>query len=170
MNVTLTFNEVTPDGIFMSVADETNQNLTKAQRELLQWHWKLSHLRFQWLQGLMRPKNLKLMRHFDDSELLAPVIETKTPTAWSCTAPLCAMCQLSQMNRIGAGMSIKKKKSEKYMELKKDHLQPGQVILIDQYVSSTQGQLPDTHGKEKQDDKYSGGMLIVDHASRVIFL
>ena len=55
VNVTLAFNEVTPDGIFMSVADETNQNLTKAQRELLQWHWKLGHLRFQWLQGLMRP-------------------------------------------------------------------------------------------------------------------
>ena len=170
VNVTLAFNEVTPDGIFMSVTDEMNQNLMKAQRELLQWHWKLGHLRFQWLQELMRPKNPKSMRHFDDSELLAPVIETKTPTARSCAAPLCAACQLGRMNRIGVGMSIEKKKSEKYMELKKDHLQPGQVISIDQYVSSTRGRLPDTHGKEKQDDKYSGGTLIVDHASGVIFL
>ena len=137
VNVTLTFNEVTPDGIFMSITDEMNQNLMKAQRELLQWHWKLGHLRFQWLQGLMRPMNPKFMEHFNDSGLLAPVIETKTPTAWSCAAPLCVACQVGQMNRIGMGMSVKKKKSEKYMELKKDHLQPGQVILIDQYVQLT---------------------------------
>ena len=137
MNVTLAFNEVTPDGIFMSVVDETNQNLMKAQRELLQWHWKLSHLGYQWLQGLMRPKNPKLMRHFDDSELLAPVIETKTPTAWSCAAPLCVACQVGQMNQIGVGTSVEKKKSEKNMKLKKDHLQPGQVVSINQYVSST---------------------------------
>ena len=108
---------MTPDGIFMSVMDETNQNLTKAQRELLQWHWKLSQLGFQWLQGLM-PKNPKSMEYFDDSELWAPVIETKTPIAQSCAAPLCAACQLGRMNQIRMGMSVEKKKSEKYMELK----------------------------------------------------
>ncbi|KAI2509642.1 hypothetical protein MHU86_4762 [Fragilaria crotonensis] len=37
---------------YMSVADESNQNLTRAQMELLQWHWRLGHCNFQWIQSL----------------------------------------------------------------------------------------------------------------------
>jgi hypothetical protein len=32
----------------MSVASETNQYLTKAQKELLIWYWKLGHCHFGW--------------------------------------------------------------------------------------------------------------------------
>jgi len=133
----------------MSVADETNQNLTKAQKELLQWHWKLGHLRFQWLHRLMRPKNPKSKKHLDDDGLLAPVIETKIPTARPCPAPLCVAYQLGRMHHKGAGMSVEKKRSEKLMNLKMDHLQPGQNVSIDHYEFSTRGRLPNTHGKEK---------------------
>ena len=43
-----------PDELFelMTVADETNQNSSKSQKELLQWHWKLGHCNFQWIQAL----------------------------------------------------------------------------------------------------------------------
>ena len=42
----------------MSVADETNQNLTQAQRELLLWHWKLGHAGMGWVQELLaRPRD-----------------------------------------------------------------------------------------------------------------
>ncbi|KAG7361170.1 hypothetical protein IV203_036270 [Nitzschia inconspicua] len=43
--------------IHMSVADETNQNLTSAQKELLKWHWKLGHGHFGWIQRLASTKN-----------------------------------------------------------------------------------------------------------------
>jgi hypothetical protein len=33
--------------LFLSIADETNQNLTALQKELLLWHWKLGHVGFQ---------------------------------------------------------------------------------------------------------------------------
>jgi hypothetical protein len=42
--------------ISMSVAQETNQNLSKAQKELLTWHWKLGHCHFSWVQRLFKKK------------------------------------------------------------------------------------------------------------------
>ena len=39
---------------YMSVADESNQNLTRAQKELVLWHWKLGHANLQWIQTLCR--------------------------------------------------------------------------------------------------------------------
>jgi hypothetical protein len=32
---------------YITVADETNQNLTAAQKELLLWHWRLGHIHFK---------------------------------------------------------------------------------------------------------------------------
>jgi len=34
----------------LSVVDQTNQDITRAQCELLLWHWCLGHVHFQWLQ------------------------------------------------------------------------------------------------------------------------
>ncbi len=32
--------------IFLSVADESNQNLMASQKELLRWHWRQGHANF----------------------------------------------------------------------------------------------------------------------------
>ena len=40
----------------LSVFDETNQNITSAQKELLLWHARLGHLGFSHVQSLMRPR------------------------------------------------------------------------------------------------------------------
>jgi hypothetical protein len=47
----------------MSVAAETNQNLTNAQKELLTWHWKLGHCHFGWVQRLAsEPRSERRLR------------------------------------------------------------------------------------------------------------
>ena len=52
-HIGLTFDDATTLGDghsvhnYMSAADESNQNLTSAQKELLLWHWKLGHANFQ---------------------------------------------------------------------------------------------------------------------------
>ena len=57
-HIGLTFDDATAlrDGHsvynYMSVAYESNQNLTRAQKELLLWHWKLGHANLQWIQTL----------------------------------------------------------------------------------------------------------------------
>ena len=40
------------ESVFLSVADESNQNITASQKELLQWHWRLGHANFKWIQRL----------------------------------------------------------------------------------------------------------------------
>jgi hypothetical protein len=146
----------------MSVANETNQNLTLAQKELLKWHWKLGHANFSWIQSLSRkPK---------DTVGEDPVLKTKHGGVPFCPAPLCAACQLAKQKRRGAGTEFSKKNPEKEMSLKVDDLQPGDRVSVDQYMSSVPGRLPHTHGKEKKEDKYTGGTLFINHATGYMFL
>ena len=56
------------------------------------------------------------------------------------------------------------------MVLKRDHLLPGDCISMDQCVCEPPGQLPHTFGKEAKTNKYSGGTLMVDHASGFIWI
>jgi hypothetical protein len=44
----------------------------------------------------------------------------------------------------------------KEMMLKCDHLQPGDMVSIDQYISVSSGRLPHTKGKEPKKEKYCG--------------
>ena len=145
---------------FLSVADETNQNLTRAQKELLIWHWKLGHAGFTWVQQLSRTER----------DGMEPVIKPKLTTASTCPAPLCAACLLARQTRLGAGVSKEIKDLDNEMSLKVDHLLPGQAVSMDQYQSTIRGHLAHTFGKEKDDDKYSGGTIFVDHASTKMYI
>ncbi len=63
----------------LNVADETNQNLTAAQKELLLWHHKLGHANMQQVQTLLAKPVLAT-----NPQLLVPM-EAK---ASSCKQPL----------------------------------------------------------------------------------
>lgn len=142
---------------FMSVANETNQNLTAAQRELLIWHWKLGHANFQWIQALccQAPERLPTL----------PTTHVKTS---SCCAPKCAACLLAKQNRHGPGNNSATLKPGQDMKLKKNHLRPGDCVLVDQYQTPIPGCLPNTYGKEKKEEQFTGGTICVDHASGYI--
>ena len=134
--------------------------MTRAQKELLQWHWKLGHAGFTWVQQLLR----------SERDGMDPVIKPRLPTASTCPAPLCAACLLARQTRLGAGVSTEHRDPDSEMSLKVDHLLPGQAVSMDQYQSSVRGRLEHTFGKEKEDDKYYGGTIFVDHASTKIFI
>ena len=149
----------------MSVADETNQNLTKAQKELLQWHWKLGHCNFQWVQSLAAESKLNDVKGENEVSLLP----TKHKIS-NISAPLCAACQLAKQSRRGAGTSAEFKIEDRDMILKRETTEPGDCVSIDQYVSTVLGRLPNTKGKEKKDEKYNGGTIFVDHATGYVHL
>jgi hypothetical protein len=73
-----------------------------------------------------------------------------------------------QMRRT-PGTTAHTQKPGKEMLLKTEHLRPGDCVSIDQYTSPLKGRLKHTKGKEKDDDKYCGGTIFVDHASGLIF-
>ena len=72
----------------LHVCDETNQNITQAQKELLLWHHKFAHCDMQRIQRLFRST---------DEE--PAVIPTKHATASSCDRPICAACQFGKQHR-----------------------------------------------------------------------
>jgi GAG-pre-integrase domain len=146
---------------FVTVADETNQNLTMAQKELLLWHWRLGHINFQWIQMLVaKPQNIE-----EES-----FIKTKHSNVSSCALPLCMACQLAKQARRTPDVARLIADPTKVMSTKRDHLLPGQMVSLDQYMGSTPGRLPHTKGKEDKKDKYNGGTIFVDHASGFIFV
>ena len=166
-HVGLTFDDATALGDghsvhnYMSVADETNQNLTRAQKELLLWHWKLRHANLQWIQTLCRePTNNS--HHF--------VLETHHSKTSSCVLPKYAACMLGKQTRRWPGTNTGALVKWKEMMLRHEHLQPGNCVSLDQYESSIPGCLPHTYGKEKKDDQYNGGTLFIDHASSMVFI
>ena len=166
-NVGLTFEDacILGDGFsartFLSVADETNQNLTASQKELLTWHWKLGHANFQWIQTLCRHPT---------SDSKRCILPTKLAKTSSFPAPKCAACMLGKQARRTPTLSIGHHLPNKDLLLKTNHLNPGDCVSLDQYQSSIPGRLEHTYGKEKKDERYTGGTIFVDHASGLMYL
>ena len=151
--------------VWLSVADEMNQNLTSAQKELLLLHWKLGHCNFQWVQALAATPRVD-----EEGNVRHPMLPTKVKSVSSCAPPLCATCQLAKQGRRGAGSSQEFKLEDRDMLLKRDNLFPGDCVSIDQYASTVLGRLAHTRGKEKETEKLNGGTIFVDHATGFIFL
>ena len=50
----------------------------------------------------------------------------------------------------------------------KEHLQPGDMVSLDQCQTSTPGRLPNTARKEHMNNRLHGGALMIDHATGYI--
>lgn len=156
--------------VYISVVEETNQNLTNAQKELLVWHWKLGHVGLDWLKQLLRPRSEWAKLDATNPQLTTPVIVSKFPGTSRCPHPKCAACLVSKMSRRGPQTSVERHRPEKLMELRSGNLVAGDVVSMDQYESGILGRLPNTRGKEDDKEKYTGGTIFVDHASGLIWL
>ena len=75
-----------PEGVQANAMlhDESNQNLTRAQKDLL--HWRLGHASQKRVQGLMR-KNIHT-----NEQIIVPSVRK----AASCFRPLCTACRLAR--------------------------------------------------------------------------
>ena len=141
----------------MSVADETNQNVTQAQRELLTWHWKLGHANFEWIQDLCRDPQTDRRR----------ILHTKHRQVSNCPVNglRCTACQLGKQRRRGANTQHTHTKDGRHMVTRSENLRPGDCVSLDQYDSTLTGRLPHTRGKEPKKDQYTGSTLFIDHAT-----
>ena len=169
-NVTSDLVHLNSKNIFSSIADETNQNLSQVQKELLIHHWKLNHIGFQWLQSLMCTPTT-VLKDPNDTLPKPMIIQTKNPSAKSCFLPLCAKCQVAQMTKQSLVVRPPKTQLETTVQkLKEGDLNPGDGVSLDHYQSNVQGWLPNSYGGEQEHNKYSGGTIGVDHTSAKIWL
>ena len=85
-------------------------------------------------------------------------------------APKCATCQFAKQERNPKpGKTIKVDETLKGI-LKKEKLQPGDLVFSDQYESSLGGQIYSTRGHPQHSFKFKGGTLFCDAASGFIFI
>ena len=145
----------TAAGLAMTcLSDESNQNLNYCQKLLLQWHFRTGHLGFQRLQWCGRQGFFdKVGQDFGRS---------------SVSPPKCASCQYGRQQRRASAGSTKKIDPEHTGILKRDKLEPGNLIFSDQYESRTPGRVFGLRGAHISSQKYCGGTLFTDAASGYI--
>ena len=132
------------------ILDNSNVNLTAAQKELLKWHFCLGHFNMRWIQRLITKKVLSVTEN------------NVTSKNAICN---CMACTLAKQTRRPEGTVKQTIRDEKDGNLKKGILRPGSMISSDQFVSSLPGRLPNTYGREKDSEKYVGGTIFIDEAS-----
>lgn len=140
------------------VLDDRNVNLNPCQRALLQIHVCLGHFNLQWIQKLLR--NNFILSRFSEQASQVEAID-------SC---LCMACQFAKQSRSPDGVTKSSIQPHKDGGLKDDDLRPGSCISTDQFVSSVPGRLATSFGKEREEEKLTGGTVFVDHASGYFYV
>ena len=163
-----------------SLLQPDNTNLTAAQKAVLLWHYRLSHAAIRWVQLLMRDR--AWLRSADPSYSLhkgpfLPSIE-RGPSC-DITPLKCASCLHAKSHRnssgvtpttpfhLGISQDFHDRMSTNKCILKRGHLNPGDCVSADHYLSTYPGRLYTTFGREKQG--YTCGTIFVDHASGCVF-
>ena len=137
-----------------SVVTPENSNLSPLQKLLLKYHYKMGHLGFQHLKWLGRIGLFKV----DGEYFSHPQV----------TPPKCTACLYgSQQRRPLAGTHTHQHNKG---VLKREKLQPGDLVFSDQYVSSLPGQNFNTCGQELCHQGFHGGTIFCDAASGYMFL
>jgi hypothetical protein len=124
-----------------SVLDETNQNISAAQKELQLWHWRLCHAGLDWIQGMMQERK----NAFGEPHS-PPILSTSIKTTRRCEKPKCCACSLSKQHRRGSSSQTVHLNPRRY-EIKDHDLLPGQCISTNQYYSALPGRRHTTFGK-----------------------
>ena len=140
----------------VTLLDKNNHNLTHQQKELMLWHQRLGHAGFRWIQGLMRrPK------HEAGNNEEPPVIPTRLVSAHNCDLPQCPACRLSKAHRRSPGSQRIRARPEFEMSIRREDLQPGDCISMDQCQARAPGRLPTAHGREPTQTECIGGACLL---------
>ena len=141
--------EQVEQALYSCVTEELNQNLTPSMKQLLRLHFRLGHLAMPSLKWLARHGFLGVT-----AKSLATASE-----------PMCGTCQYAKQTRIPSGATVTRVREEKEGGLKANQLEPGDGTAIDQFEVVKKGRLFASRGKERPQDRYSGGTIFVDIAS-----
>ena len=143
-----------------NLLDDRNYNLSKAQKELLLWHQRLAHAGFGWVQDLMFRSKEEV-----GSESEPPILTTKVAGTPRCQAPKCAACQMAKQFRRTPDSSTTHAIPEMEMALRREAMEAGDMVSMDQYICKTPGRLFHTKGKERLSKRFMGGIIFVNHKS-----
>ena len=147
------------------VASDDNISLSNAQKELLLWHWKLG-VSMDRIQELMKPHPME-----DPAGVTTTaeqVIKPRLETAATCEHPICQSCQLSRARMRNPKVTKSKAITDREGAISKEQVHVGDFVSMDQYVVTTPGRLPTGYGREAEANRFHGGTIFRDAASKVI--
>ena len=131
--------------------NKANQNITPSHKELLRCHFRLGHIGFQHVRGLICTGHLK--------------VQVNSKAVANCESLKCSSCEFGKVHLQPNKVNTIKKNPMKEQELKKGHLLPVQMVSADHYISRYPGRLYHTKGKSYPSDMFSGGCVYIYHAS-----
>ena len=143
--------------MYSCVTQESNQNLDPAKKSLLKWHWRLGHRSMQVVKWLAHRGLLG-----KDSKRITSIKQEDHP--------LCATCQYGKQTRKPSGRKIPDKIEKKVHSLSSQAMNPGDIVVSDQFVCSEGGRLFHTSGRDHEADRYKGGTIFIDLATNWIFV
>ena len=129
---------------YTSLLDNTNHNLTAAQKDVLHWHQRLSHASIPWVQTLMHPKR----NHFPTITATNPVITSKYKQGPTCNLSnlKCQACLFAKAHKRphnpttpGIKQTLSTSPDPSPRTLTANHHSPGDCISTDHYISSIHG-------------------------------
>ena len=143
--------------LYSCVTEEANQNLSRAKKEMLRWHWRLGHPNMAFVKWLAR-RGL-LGRHSD-----------KVKAVPDDDHPMCASCNYGKQVRTPSRATVKRQRPDRTGVLKQERLEPGDCVAVDQFVVRQGGRLFTTSGREREEDRFKGGTIFVDMATGKMFV
>ena len=166
------FNSEMRDAWARGTLDAKNQNLTSAQKEILLWHQRLSHVNLAAIHNLARQKS-QTKKVSTTDELVALRDGPLLPCTYNvpnavCDNLICAACAISKATRRKPSIRSSSAPSREKI-LKENDLQPGDCISCDHYVSPVPGRVIAQSGHSSTKNGYVGGTIYVDHASGFVF-
>ena len=154
------------------IASARNQNLTAAQKEVLLWHFKLSHAGMSSIHNLCRQKRTAKVDTVDE------LMQYRTsnflpckhkPQNNACDGLICASCVASKSKRRSPTNRPSTSRGPE-MTLKQDHLNPGDCVSCDHYISPIPGRAIAVSGHSSSAHGYNCGTIYVDHATGFVFV
>lgn len=154
LNLELSVNEINA-----CLTDHANQNLSKAQKELLRLHYRFGHISMQRIQTAIRGGQLATTQEQKVLHMAAS----------KCDTPKCAACEFAKAKK----RSLPGQHSRTVDDLaqgttKHDKLFPGDQIAMDHFICSTRGRLFGSAGKTVESSMYKGAAIFVDAATGFI--
>jgi GAG-pre-integrase domain len=154
LNLEMSVNEVNA-----CLTDHANQNLSKAQKELLRLHYRFGHISMQRIQAVIRGGQLATTQEQKVTHIAAS----------KCDVPKCAACEFAKAKRRTLpGQHAQVVDDLAQGATKHDKLFPGDQIAMDHFVCSTKGKLFGSAGKTVDSSMYSGAAIFVDAATGFI--
>ena len=85
-------------------------------------------------------------------------------------SPMCSSCDCGKQARTPSKGTTGKPRPEVTGNLKRDKLEPGDCVAVDQFVVRDGGRLFTTSGREQEEDRFKGGTIFIDLATGKIFV